>query len=314
VGITEAPTAPTGTLTGLTAPTAPEKPIPASSSYLQEPVLDNYPTYEPNDSLQLDGIGGYIGEGIWGGHIDKDIYGVSDGEQEARRPAGGQQDDQDDAEIARLATCFGGQSLEPSGSPIPEREPTGSPISGPTDSPILEPTGNSILEPTSSPIPEPTRSPIPAREPTWSPIPDREPARGPISEREPSEVELGESSTAARLIEQLYSFQGCTDEAHQAHDDEHAQFHLHPREEPCHSFADLLHLQELKPNGPVTDVLTKLTLMEKGPESPKFDPALAQQLYEGRGPTMPLSEWMVLQCCLCVLYILHGLSYEKGWA
>jgi hypothetical protein len=23
---------------------------------------------------------------------------------------------------------------------------------------------------------------------------------------------------------------------------------------------------------------------------------------------------VVLQCCLCVLYILYGLSYEKAWA
>jgi hypothetical protein len=83
VVIIEAPTAPTapmGALTsariGSTAPTALKEPLPASSSCPQEPVLDNYPTYEPNDSLLLDsgGDGEYIGEGSWGGQIDEDIY------------------------------------------------------------------------------------------------------------------------------------------------------------------------------------------------------------------------------------------------
>jgi hypothetical protein len=186
VAILEAPIALTGALTGPpaaliapTAPAAPTKRIPTSSPYLQEPVLDNYPTHKLNDSRQLDGIGGYIGEGSWGGHTDEDVYGVSDGEQEAQRPAVHQQDDQDDAEIAQLATRLGGQSLESSGSPIPEREPA------------------------LSPIPKPTSSPIP--EPTGSPIPEREPTRSRISEREPSEVELGESSTATRLLKQLFS-------------------------------------------------------------------------------------------------------------
>ena len=61
-------------------------PIPASPSYLQEPVPDTYPTYEPapNDSSSS----GYVSEGSWGGHIDGDIYGVSDEEQEGQRPAG----------------------------------------------------------------------------------------------------------------------------------------------------------------------------------------------------------------------------------
>lgn len=152
--------------------------------------------------------------------------------------------------MAQLATRLGGQSLEPSGSPTPERELP------------------------SRAIPEPTGSLIPEQEPTQS----------PISEWAPSEVDLRESSTATQLLKQLYSFQCCTDEAHQAHDDEQAQFQFHPREEPCHSFADLLHLQELKPSGPVPDVLSSPTLMEKGPESPKFDPALAQQTLRRSGP------------------------------
>jgi hypothetical protein len=186
-----------------------------STSSPQEPVLDSYAAHEPSDSPQLDGIGGDISEGSWSGHTNGDVYGVSDGEQEARRPAISQQDDQDEAEIAQLATRLGGQSLEPSGR----------------------------------------RS------------------RSPIPEREPPEVELGESSTATRLLKQLYSFQGCTNKAHQAHDDEHAQFQFHPREEPCHSFADLLQLQELKPSGPMPDVLSSPTLMGKSLERPKFDPA-----------------------------------------
>jgi hypothetical protein len=63
----------TGALTGPTGPTVPKKPLPTSSSYPQEPVLENYPTHEPNNSPQLDGIGGYIGEGSRGGHTDEDI-------------------------------------------------------------------------------------------------------------------------------------------------------------------------------------------------------------------------------------------------
>jgi hypothetical protein len=151
VGIAEAPTAHIAALLGASpspaGPMAPKEPISAPSSYLQEPVLDNYPTHKPNDSPQLDSIGGDMGEGSWGGHTDEDVYGVSDGEQEARRPAVGQQDNQDDAEIAQLATRLGGQSLDPSGSPIPEREPTGSPILKLINSPILETTGSPILEP-----------------------------------------------------------------------------------------------------------------------------------------------------------------------
>jgi hypothetical protein len=86
-----APIALIGTLTSARiSPTAlaqPKEPIPTLSSYLQEPVHDNYPTYKPNDGLAFDSgsSGGYISEGSWGGHIEEDIYRVSDREQEARR-------------------------------------------------------------------------------------------------------------------------------------------------------------------------------------------------------------------------------------
>jgi hypothetical protein len=280
VVITEAAIA----LTAPTGPAAPRKHPPTPSSCVQEPIPDNCPTGEPNDSPQLDGIGGDIGEGSWGRHTSEDVYEVSDGEQEARRLATGQWDDQDDAEIAQLATRLGGQSLEPSGSPIPGPS-SGSPI----------PSGSPILEPNSS-----------------SPIPEQEPTQSPISGQEPSKVELGERSTATRLLKQLHSFQGCTDEAHQAHDDEHAQFQFHPREEPCHSFADLLHLQELKPSGPVPDVLSSLTMMGKGPESPEFDPALAQQLYEGRDPRVPLSEGLEPAASLCLPHKVPGQPNPRG--
>jgi hypothetical protein len=173
------------------------------------------------------------------------------------------QDIQDDPKIAQLATRFGGQSLAPTWSAIPDRELT--------------------------------RSLIPKREPL----------------QEPSGVELGESSTAARLIKQLYSFQGCTNESYQAHNDEHAQFDYHTREEPCYSFADLLHLKELKPSGPVTDVLSSLTLMGKRLESTKFDPVLAQQLYEGRGCTRALAEELELAAHL---YLLNAAPDQlRGW-
>jgi hypothetical protein len=163
----------------------------------KSPYLTTTLPTNPTIAHKLDGIGGYIGKSSWGGHTDEDVYGISDGEQEAQRLATGQQNDQDDAEIAQLATRLPGQSLEPSGSPILERQPTNSPILEPTSSPILEPAGSPILER------EPTQIPIPEWEPNWS----------PISEREPSEVELGESSTATQLLKQLYSFQGCTDAA-----------------------------------------------------------------------------------------------------
>jgi hypothetical protein len=91
VGVVEAPT-PTGALIAPIGPTAPKRPLPTSSPGLQEPILDNYLTYEPNNSLQLDSIGGDIDDGSWGRHTDEDVYRVLDREQEAQRPAIGQQD------------------------------------------------------------------------------------------------------------------------------------------------------------------------------------------------------------------------------
>jgi hypothetical protein len=53
-GIAEAPAAPIGALLGAppsaAGPTAPKEPISAPPSSLQEPVLDGYPTHEPNNS------------------------------------------------------------------------------------------------------------------------------------------------------------------------------------------------------------------------------------------------------------------------
>jgi hypothetical protein len=78
-----------GTLTSArispTALTQLKEPIPTLSSYLQEPVHDNYPTYEPNDGLAFNSSSGsgYISKGSWGGHIEEDIYRVLDREQEA---------------------------------------------------------------------------------------------------------------------------------------------------------------------------------------------------------------------------------------
>jgi hypothetical protein len=82
-----------------------------------------------------------------------------------------------------------------------------------------------------------------------------------------------------RLLKQLYSFRGCIDEAYQAHDDEHAQFHLN---EACNSFSDLMHLQE--PSATIPNVLSNPKFMEKSPAFEEFGPILMQQLYEGRGP------------------------------
>ena len=53
--------------------------------------------------------------------------------------------------------------------------------------------------------------------------------------------------------------------------------------------------------------------MEKGPEeSPEFDPVLAQQLYEGRGPTGPLSEWLEPAANLCLPHKVPGQAQPGG--
>jgi hypothetical protein len=79
-----------------------------------------------------------------------------------------------------LAQLLGGQSLEPSKSPIPEQELLGGPVPEPTGSPILE------LER--------------EREPAAGLIPEQEPTASPILEQAPPEADLGKSSTTTRLL------------------------------------------------------------------------------------------------------------------
>ena len=90
-----------------------------------------------------------------------------------------------------------------------------------------------------------------------------------------------DDSVADRLVEQLYSFHGCTSDAHNACDDEYAQ-----SPDSYTSIPELLHFQN--PGGSIPDVLTLPKFMEK---QDLDDPALLRQLYEGRGlPKEPQAE------------------------
>jgi hypothetical protein len=90
-----------------------------------------------------------------------------------------------------------------------------------------------------------------------------------------------DDSVADRLVEQLYSFHGCTSDAHNACDDEYAQ-----SPDSYTSIPKLLRFQ--KPGGSIPDVLGLPKFMEKRELD---DPALLRQLYEGRGrPTEPQAE------------------------
>jgi hypothetical protein len=74
----------------------------------------------------------------------------------------------------------------------------------------------------------------------------------PALEEELSNVQLEDNPTAIQLIQQLHSFQGCTDEAHSSHDNEHAQ--MHPKA-ACNALSDLLDFQ--KPNSSIPNVLSE---------------------------------------------------------
>jgi hypothetical protein len=52
--------------------------------------------------------------------------------------------------------------------------------------------------------------------------------------------------------------------------------------------------------------------MEKSPASLEFDPILAQQLCKGRGPTVPLSEWLEPAVNLCLLHKVLGQPNPQG--
>jgi hypothetical protein len=83
-----------------------------------------------------------------------------------------------------------------------------------------------------------------------------------------------DDSVVDRLVEQLYSFHGCTSEAHDAHNDEYAQ-----SPDSYTYISELFHCQ--KPSSSIPDVLGSPKFMEK---QDLDDPALLRQLYEGQSP------------------------------
>jgi hypothetical protein len=76
-------------------------------------------------------------------------------------------------------------------------------------------------------------------------------------------VDLACDSTAAQLSKQLFSIQGCTSDAHDAHEHEHTQ--LHTENGACNSFSDLLRLQT--PSDSILDVLIEPKFIEASSES-----------------------------------------------
>jgi len=192
-----------------------------------------------NDDDDLDNYGGHTDEGSGGGHIEErhtddddseggytkeeayieeeeeDIYGVSDGEREARRLPRGNQDAPDDSDYL--------DSLE--------------------DLEIDEEEEELALPSQFCRTPSPNSARL-------------------------------DDSVADRLVEQLYSFHGCPSAAHDAHDDEHAQ-----SPDSYTSISNLFRLQ--KPGGSIPDVLKLPGFMERQQLN---DPALLQQLFEGRSP------------------------------
>jgi hypothetical protein len=108
---------------------------------------------------------------------------------------------------------------------------------------------------------------------------------GPDGSGDPKIDDLKES-LAAQLVKQLISFQDCTSNAHNAHEHEHAQ--LHSQTGACSTLSDLLIAQ--RPSDAIPDVLTASKIIKGKSEQCKVDPALMQQLFEGRGPTLPRAE------------------------
>jgi hypothetical protein len=150
--------------------------------------------------------GDHIVDGSGGGHIDEDIYGVSDGDQEVQRlpketmefqakdqdldQGQGSQDDPDhqdglgEEDIDQLAAHLGKQSLNSQGSPRKS----------------------------------PKKSPWKSRSKSRA----AKPADSAANSAADSEA-VGQLEVASRLAEQFDSFHGCTDDAHNAYNAEYAQ-------------------------------------------------------------------------------------------
>jgi hypothetical protein len=79
---------------------------------------------------------------------------------------------------------------------------------------------------------------------------EREPQRLPTSSQDellavPEVLVVAdEESLASRLIKQLVSFQGCTNDAHEANEHEYEHVELHSQGRDCNSLSDLLSAQE----------------------------------------------------------------------
>jgi hypothetical protein len=84
-----------------------------------------------------------------------------------------------------------------------------------------------------------------------------------------------DDSVATQLAEQLYSFHGCTDSAHDIQDDEYTQF-----QDLYTSLADISSFQA--PSNSILGVLGTLDFIESQDLRQDLDPILIQQLYEGQ--------------------------------
>jgi hypothetical protein len=92
-----------------------------------------------------------------------------------------------------------------------------------------------------------------------------------------------DDSVATRLVEQLCSFQGCTDSAHDDQDEEYTQF-----QDSYTSLADISNFQA--PSDSIPDVLSFLDFIESQDLRQELDPRVVQQLYEGQTPPIELEE------------------------
>jgi hypothetical protein len=226
----------------------PKKETPPQASPQKEPPIESSPlpsnqlfddwnnTMYDDDDDDLDNYGGHTDEGSGGGHIEK-----------------GHTDD-DDSE--------GGHTKEE--AYIEEEEEDIYGVSDGEREAQRLPRGNQDALDDSD-----------YQDSLEDPKTDEELAMPSQFSRTPSlnPVEL-DDSVADRLVEQLYSFHGCSSDAHDAHDDEYAQ-----SPDSYTSISDLFRLQ--KPGGSIPDVLKLPGFME---QQQLNDPALLQQLFEGWGP------------------------------
>ena len=196
--------------------------------------------------------GGHIdedgGEG-WGGYTSEDIYGVSDGEQEVRRVAQDQESDsnpqdaqegQDNHQVSQSATRIENQAW----------------------------ISHSALAPQSLGVDLDELVPIDSDSDEQVPM--------DLNDLVPMDLD---DSVATRLIEQLYSFHGCTDNAHDIQDDEYAKF-----QDSYTSLADISSFQA--PGNSIPDVLSVANFIESQDLCQDLDPIQIQQLYEGRTPSV----------------------------